>query len=174
MRRSAQPQLHTERDQPQSSRFNFPAQGFGSSTGLRTPSTGCRDNTRTAVPRCHHTAGMCLRGPSQPAAADDCHSPICGVSCWWFGVSPLEMLITKTRFDSQIAPNSFKAYKSSAPVFAHSCCSALPWEGRCLFHSSAVIYNGVFGWRWSTYLSNGDRAVNLILLISSHQLNGKQ
>ena len=85
-----------------------------------------------------------------------------------------KILLTKTRFDSQIAPISFKAYKSSTPVFAHSCCSALPWEGQCLFHSSTVIYNGVFGWRWSTYLSNGNRAVNFILLINSHQLNGKQ
>ena len=132
------------------------------------------EHSQERCPGVLSTAGMGLRGPSQPTAADGCHGPICGVSYWWFGVSPLKMLITKTRFDSQIAPNSSKAYKSSTPVFAHSCCSALPWEGRCLFHSSAVIYNGIFGWRWSTYLSNGDRAVNLILLISSHQLNGKQ
>lgn len=130
----------------------------------------------TLWPCCHQSVGMCHQqhSPGQPTAACSCPDPICGVFCWWLGVSPLKMLLTETRFGSQIAPNPLKAYKSSTPVFAHSCCSALPWERRCLSRSSAVIYNGVFGWRWSTYLSNGDRAANLILLVNSHQLNGKQ
>lgn len=101
-------------------------------------------------------------------------APSVGSFVGGLGFFSQKMLLTKTRFDSQIAPISFKAHRSSTPVFAHSCCSALPWEGRCLFHSSTVIYNGVFGWRWSTYLSNSNRAVKSILLINSHQLNGKQ
>lgn len=136
----------------------------------------CQDHCPLVVPR---MLGCCHcpipRHHVQPAAADSRHRPGCGVCLWWFGTFFLQkMLLTKTRFDSQISPISLKAYKSSTPVFAHCCCWALPREGRCLSHSSTAIYNGVFGWRWSTYLSNGNRAVNLILLISSHQLNGKQ
>lgn len=136
----------------------------------------CQDHCPLVVPR---MLGCCHcpipRRHIQPAAADSRHRPGCGVCLWWFGTFFLQkMLLTKTRFDSQISPISLKAYKSSTPVFAHCCCWALPREGRCLSHSSTAIYNGVFGWRWSTYLSNGNRAVNLILLISSHQLNGKQ
>lgn len=130
-------------------------------------------------PGCPQDAGMLPPPHSQaPCRACSCRQPslprLWGLSLLLWDFFPQKMLLTKTRFDSQISPISLKAYKSSTPVFARRCCWALPWEGRCLSHSSTAIYNGVFGWRWSTYLSNGNRAVNLILLINSHRLNGKQ
>lgn len=131
---------------------------------------GCPLGVPSLLGCCHHPIP---RHHIQPAAAGSRHQPR-GLSVLVWDFFPQKMLLTKTRFDSQISPISLKAYKSSTPVFAHCCCWALPWEGQYLSHSSTAIYNGVLGWRWSTFLSNGNRAMNLILLINSHQLNGKQ
>ena len=158
----------------------FSARGFGLSRGPGMPSgktMGCGNTARTITPRLSPgcwDAATALANMARLQLQTAITAPSVGSFVRGLGFFSPKMLLTKTRFDFQIAPIFFKAYKSSTPVFAHSCCSAMPWEGRCLFHSSTVIYNGVFGWRWSTYLSNGNRAVNLILLINSHQLNGKQ